>query len=469
MRFAGRILLTLHAADELGLRRENLSGSLVTGGSLTDQVHWSPDRTWIAFLADKEADEVFEVFVVEAVGGTPYKVSGTMTAGGDVEGFEWSPDSTRIAFSADAEVDGVRELYVVVAQPGASRVKISGALSPGGQVFGFSWSPDGTRLGFGATTFNPLTDCSFVAEADGSASPLHANEGLPNGYNGKPEWSPDSVWIVFYDGPRIFVRDSACQTPARQVAPQGGWPIWSPPPARLAFYCNPVSPALSGIYIWEPSQPTQITRITPDAQGGKFIPIWFAWSPTGDWLAYQCDERPSSLDIYCVRDDGSEVYRVSRDSMTFSTAPSAPIFSWSPDGSRLAYYAEANLPTGPLHIVSPDGTGDQALLGGNTANKYSWFPDSLGVWVGGFENLGAPHSVHACFTNGGASVDLADPLIPGGSALDPRRVGNRVLYRAFKNDLTRRELFSSRLDGGDDRPISHSLGSGGFVHSYQIR
>ena len=59
---------------------------------------WSPNRQYLAFRADKEEDNVEELYVVSIPGGEIVKVSGTMTAGGDVnDDFSWAPDSSRIA------------------------------------------------------------------------------------------------------------------------------------------------------------------------------------------------------------------------------------------------------------------------------------------------------------------------------------------------------------------------------------
>ena len=94
------------------------SGTLVAGGNVT-HVKWSPNRLKLAYRADQDTDDVFELYVVDVSTGTPgvaMKVSGTLVAGGDVRSdFEWSPDSTRVAYIADQDVDEQFELYTTLA------------------------------------------------------------------------------------------------------------------------------------------------------------------------------------------------------------------------------------------------------------------------------------------------------------------------------------------------------------------
>lgn len=75
----------------------------------------------MAFRADKDTNEVFELYVVPASGGAPpVKVSGDLVEGGDIDDFAWSPDGTRLAFSADKDVASTRELYVTPADGSAA-------------------------------------------------------------------------------------------------------------------------------------------------------------------------------------------------------------------------------------------------------------------------------------------------------------------------------------------------------------
>ena len=55
---------------------------------------WSPDGSWIAFLADRGDKQ--QIFLIAALGGEAW---GLTSVPEGVQGFEWAPDSKRIAFT----------------------------------------------------------------------------------------------------------------------------------------------------------------------------------------------------------------------------------------------------------------------------------------------------------------------------------------------------------------------------------
>ena len=74
----------------------------------------SPDGLLVAYLADQQTDERFELYGVPADGGTAIEVSDLRLSASDVEDdFQWSPD-------------------------GSDNTLPSGILTAGGEVF-FGW------------------------------------------------------------------------------------------------------------------------------------------------------------------------------------------------------------------------------------------------------------------------------------------------------------------------------------------
>jgi len=65
---------------------------------------------FVVFIADRNTAGVMELFVANADGSEIRNLSGTLVSGGDVVNLQWSPDRTQIAFLADKEVDGRNEL-----------------------------------------------------------------------------------------------------------------------------------------------------------------------------------------------------------------------------------------------------------------------------------------------------------------------------------------------------------------------
>src|SRR4030095_16744126 len=72
----------------------------------------------IAFVADATLTGIDELFAADLEGTQLVKLSGTLVAGGNVTLMSWSPDGAKVAFLADKEVDETFELYVVAATGG---------------------------------------------------------------------------------------------------------------------------------------------------------------------------------------------------------------------------------------------------------------------------------------------------------------------------------------------------------------
>jgi hypothetical protein len=103
---------------------------------------------------DLDADEVFELYLLDASGGLPatvMRVNAALTAGGDVDetGFAFSPDGARAAYLADQITNDHAELFVsdVTGAPGAP-VRVSPALGAGAgtSVDRFEFSADSERI-----------------------------------------------------------------------------------------------------------------------------------------------------------------------------------------------------------------------------------------------------------------------------------------------------------------------------------
>ena len=131
-----------------------LNGPLVAGGdAFVGGLQFSPDSSRVLYLADQDTDEVFEIYSVPSTGGPSTKLNGPLVAGGDVAftGFQFSPDGSRVLYYADQDTDNVNEIYIVPAG-GGTPVKLNGPLPVGGDVTGFNlqFSPDGSRVLYGA-------------------------------------------------------------------------------------------------------------------------------------------------------------------------------------------------------------------------------------------------------------------------------------------------------------------------------
>jgi hypothetical protein len=114
----------------------NLSGTFASNAQRVTKFAISPVAPFpVVFLGDVETTGVDELFRAPIDGSSAHaKISATtMIAGGDVYDFSISPDGVRVAFTADAEVNNQYELWSV-ATGGGSVAKISGTMVSGGFI-----------------------------------------------------------------------------------------------------------------------------------------------------------------------------------------------------------------------------------------------------------------------------------------------------------------------------------------------
>jgi Tol biopolymer transport system component len=249
----------------------------------------------------------------------------------------WSPDGTQLAYT-----DGRR---IMVFAGGASRTVTANAR--GVQVYLLAWSPDGGRLAFTRVVEESeeryRTEIVTRALATGTETvlvrqPLDARLTSV----GAPAWSPDGATIA-YDFSRVN-RRLRFDEEIRTIPASGG-------PSRT---------------------------LLRDARTA-------AWSPDGRRLAYaglrdrhgsRCGSHECSYagEIYVADADGANARRLTRN-LGDDVGP-----KWSPDGSRILFTSDQNLPEGDsyeVYSIAPDGSCLTWLTNGTPASGApAWRPGS---------------------------------------------------------------------------------------------
>jgi len=148
----GAVSLWVVGADGSG--RTNVSGALVVGGSVSwnsptgtsgrgPRQVWSSDRARVAFLTDKDTDEVRELYTVKPDGTGIVKALAAPTPTSDVGAFEGSPTAPQLL----AQRAGTGAQLWVAPAAGGGALAVSGATEVLGP-WNTRWNADGTRIAY---------------------------------------------------------------------------------------------------------------------------------------------------------------------------------------------------------------------------------------------------------------------------------------------------------------------------------
>lgn len=197
------------------------SGPARLTDTLGEWPSWSPDGTRIAFMAPRDVEYNYDIFVVAIDGSGTVRLTENAVYDGEPA---WSPDGKRIVFVS--ERDGSRDIYTMNAD-GSEPVRLTDHPKYDGSP---AWSPDGSRIAF--MTYRDGSPEIYVVNADGSEPTNLTNHPAWDGF---PAWSLDGMWIAFVsdrDGNgEIYVMafpDSSNLIRLTDHPAGDGYPAWQP-------------------------------------------------------------------------------------------------------------------------------------------------------------------------------------------------------------------------------------------------
>jgi dipeptidyl aminopeptidase/acylaminoacyl peptidase len=261
----------------------------------------------------------------------------------------WSPEGSALAYVSDVAPPGERGTEKGAAQLMVFDGVAGRPLTPlrrGVHDQSPAWSPDGSRLAFQRAILTPNRFRTLIVTRTLSTGAERRLVGTGIGVRlrtvGEPVWSPDGTTIA-YTHSRLDT-ESSFRPLIRTVPATGGDPrtlirdaqsaAWSPDGARLAF---------SGV---------------SDRNGRRC----------------GSDECWYAGELYIAAADGTDLRRLTNNEGDDASP------GWSPDGTRLLFTSDRNLPEGDsaeVYSVAPDGSCLTWLTNGTpSSGSATWRPGS---------------------------------------------------------------------------------------------
>jgi dipeptidyl aminopeptidase/acylaminoacyl peptidase len=247
---------------------------LTTNAAYDDQPKWSPDRSKIAFISDRDGN--FEIYTMMPDGNAQTRITNNFAA----DGFPtWSPDGTKLAFvRGDLRNPSTFEIYVMDAN-GSNQTRLTVDSAIDGVP---AWSRDGSKIVFmsgGSSIFDPNSFEIYVMNADGGNRTRLTNNNVADG---QPSYSPDGSKILFASGDalspngiEIYVMnaDGSNRTRLTSNTVTDGFPAWSFDGSNIVFASGNVSDETS-VELWVMNaNGTNPARLTNNTQLDWF-PDW---------------------------------------------------------------------------------------------------------------------------------------------------------------------------------------------------
>jgi len=223
------------------------------------------------------------------------------------------------------------------------------------------WSPDGKKIAF--TSYRAGNPDAYTIDANGgNLRELSARQGL----NTAPAWSPDgdTVALTLSRGadPDIFLIDISGRIKQRLTYVPGvdTSPTFAPNGQEIAFVSDRAgNPEL---YVMD-NTGANVQRLTY----GQWVDAP-AWSPRGDFIAYERQRGGAQYDIYVIDPNGK-----SNQSITQGEGRNEDP-SWSPDGRFIAFTSNRE-GRRRIYVMGSDGSDPHAIgdISGESSMP-SWGP-----------------------------------------------------------------------------------------------
>jgi Tol biopolymer transport system component len=406
-----------------------LSGPMPGPGDVLDfQV--SPDGQYVVYRADQDIDDVFELYSVSVLGGTPVRLNGLLPSGSSVaDDYQISADSSRTVYRAPQDQTGVIELYSVpITGPAGAGVKLNRPLTASGSVLRFALSPDGSRVVYRADQdTDGVVELYSVPITGPALTGVKLNGSLVSG------GGVSDVFLISPDGQYVIYRADQQTNEVYEL------------------YSVPITgPALAGVKLNGAM-----------VAGGGVSWADFAVSPDSQYVVYRADQQIRDVaELYSVPIMGPAGAGVKLNGSLVAGGDVSSRLLISPDSGRVIYSADQEVDEVyelySVPITGPAGAGAKLNgplpFGGDVLPEFLISVDSARVVYVADQQVDEVYELYSVPVAGpaGAGIRLNDTLPPGGDVMSNFLIspdGARVVYRADAETDGVLELYSVPIAG----------------------
>ena len=264
-------------ATHVAVVNEDGSGLVeLTSGNADRDPSWSPDGKHIVYAGERLGGT--NIIRMNADGTGQTALTDTQFPLGNFEPV-WSPDGKKIAFVSSRAGAGRGEIWVMNADgtnPVRLTINTQVAVDLGGPIYGKDfgpvWSPDGTKIAFWSTRLDLGNSDIYVMNADGTNPTRLTNN---NANDSEPVWSRDGKRIAFFS--RGFEREGVYEidaTGGNERWITNGLPYdWSPD--GLRFLITDLDPAANALAVYAVNADgSNRVRITNTGGIDSRTPVW---------------------------------------------------------------------------------------------------------------------------------------------------------------------------------------------------
>jgi Tol biopolymer transport system component len=443
----------------------------------------SPDGRYVVFLADREANEMFELYRAPVLGGWVARINPPLEPGSPgISSFKITADSRYVVYLGKKGPLARNEIYSTPME-GGSTVKLTNytlleellyyLVSPDSQWLLYTARPDSTSSASNL----------YAVPISGGAAPVKLN---PPGF--LADWihiAPDSSRVVMrcidedLEAERLYsapiAGGSAVHLTSEDldfgehirdfgITPDGQKVVYISDhfTYNLDLYANLIADPHS----------QQIT-FTPSGSGGWGVNI-FTFTSNSLGVVFVADyDHPGTNELYSVPVDGGVVNKLNKDLVAGGEAFDYYMdgFKVTPNSQRVVFRADQDTAEQfELYSVSIFGGTNTRLNAplpatGKVQPGWKLTPNGLGVVYIADQEIAGKQQLYSVLVTGGTPYSLSQPMIPEGDvksfAISPNNLV--VVYTADKDVDEQIELYSVLITGGPSYKLNGDFFPGGNI------